>query len=80
MIRTLISLEDEEKQWLDRRSKEEGVTMTEVVRKAVKRYRRECEAKGPSYRQLLEQTAGLSAGGEDGLAAQERLRAEWEEG
>lgn len=79
MIRTLISLEDEEKRWLDRRAKEEGVTMTEIVRKAVKRYRQECEAQGPSYRQLLEQTAGLLSGGEDGLAVQERLRSEWED-
>lgn len=78
MIRTLISLENEEKQWLDRRAKEEGVTMTEIVRKAVKRYRQELEAKEPSYRQALAQTAGLSATRDDGLAVQERLRSEWE--
>lgn len=79
MIRTLISLEDEEKQWLDRRAKEEGVTMTEIVRQAVKRYRQEHEAKEPSFQQVLAQTAGLSATAGDGLAAQERLRSEWEE-
>lgn len=79
MIRTLISLEDEEKRWLDRRAREEGVTMTEIVRKAVKRYRQEHEAKEPSYLQALAETAGLSATGEDGLVAQERLRSEWEE-
>jgi hypothetical protein len=78
MIRTLISLEDEEKRWLDRRAKEEGVTMTEIVRKAVKRYRQECGSQKLSYQRLLEQTAGLLSSGEDGLAVQGRLRSEWD--
>ena len=80
MIRTLISLDEEDKTWLDRRAKEEGLTMTQLVRIAVKRYREQCEASQgePSLEQLLRQTSGLWRGG-DGLAYQQEVRGEWEE-
>jgi hypothetical protein len=79
MIRTLISLEDEDKRWLDRRAKEEGATMAQVVRTAVRRYREQCERETgePSLEELLQRTSGLWKGG-DGLEAQLRLRGEWE--
>jgi hypothetical protein len=80
MIRTLISLEDEDKQWLDRRAKEEGLTMTQLVRSAVKQYREQCEAAAgkTSLEQLLRRTAGIWPGG-DGLAYQREVRGEWAE-
>ena len=80
MIRTLISLEDEDKRWLDRRAEEERTTMAQVVRTAVKRYRDQCEREAgePSLEELLRRTSGLRKGG-DGLEAQLRLRGEWEE-
>jgi hypothetical protein len=80
MIRTLISLDKEDKTWLDRRAKEEGLTMTQLVRNAVKRYREQCEASAeqPSLEQLLQRTAGVWQGG-DGLAWQQEVRSEWEE-
>lgn len=80
MIRTLISLEDEDKRWLDRKAKEEGATMAQVVRTAVRRYREQCEREvsEPSLEELLRRTSGLWKGG-DGLEAQLRLRDEWEE-
>ena len=34
MVRTIVSLAEEEKEWLDRRSRQEGVPMAEVVRRA----------------------------------------------
>jgi hypothetical protein len=79
MIRTLISLEDEDKKWLDRRAKEEGLTMTELVRMAVRRYREQCEASqaAESLEQLLRRTAGIWREG-DGLAYQRAVRDDWE--
>ncbi|HTQ79202.1 MAG TPA: ribbon-helix-helix protein, CopG family, partial [Thermoanaerobaculia bacterium] len=41
MIRTIISLDPEDKLWLDRKAEEENVTMTELVRQAIRRYREE---------------------------------------
>ena len=78
MIRTIISLEPEDKEWLDRTAKEEGVTMTQLIRQAVRRYRQERAAGSVSYEQLLGRTSGLWKG-EDGLAYQQRIRGEWDE-
>jgi len=77
--RTVISLERGDKEWLDREAKAERVPMTEIVRRAVRRYRQERErAGGKDVRALLEETRGLWRGGE-ALAYQTRLRREWEE-
>ena len=73
MIRTIISLEPDDKSWLDRRSKESGVPMSELVRRAVRRMRQQEEA---SFEQLLDDTSGLWNQG-DGLDFQRRARSEW---
>ena len=73
MIRTIISLEPDDKSWLDRRSKESGVPMSELVRRAVRRMRQQEEA---SFEQLLDETSGLWKEG-DGLDFQRRARSEW---
>ncbi len=73
MVRTVISLEEEEKAWLDRKAEQEDVSMTEVVRRAVRRYREESEL---SVHRLLEKTSGIWSG-EDGLSYQRRIRDEW---
>jgi hypothetical protein len=77
MIRTLISLDPEDKLWLDRKAEEEKVSMTQLVRNAIRRYREDCEAAHPTLDRLLEETSGLLQG-EDGLAIQLRLREEWD--
>ena len=76
MIRTLISLDPDDKLWLDRKAEEENLPMTQVVRTAIQRYRDECDSQAPTLDRLLDETAGLRAG-EDGLEAQLRLRGEW---
>jgi len=77
MVRTIVSLAEDEKEWLDSRSRQEGVPMAEVVRRAVRRLREETERREPSLTELLERTAGIWPG-EDGLAHQIRMRDEWE--
>ena len=76
MIRTIISLSPEDKAWLDRKAKEERVPMTRLVRRAIQRLRKETEAKPSRFEALLRDTAGIRKSG-DGLAAQRRLRSEW---
>ena len=77
MVRTVISLELEEKEWLDRKAHEERISMAALIRKAVQRYREESEQDVPAMDQLLQKTAGLWKAG-DGLAYQRRLREEWQ--
>jgi len=78
MIRTIISLEDDEKTWLDAKARELGKPMTAVVRDAVARYRAEDRERAkPAIDALLMRTAGLWNRGE-GLAYQKKLRGEWD--
>lgn len=78
MPRTIISLPDEDKVWLDRRAQAERVPMTEIVRRAVREYRERYHAGGPSrLRELLRRTSGCWTHG-DGLEYQNAARDEWE--
>lgn len=79
MPRTVISLEPEDKEWLDRKAEAEHVPMTEIVRRAIRRYRHEVDKRPKEdIRRLLEQTRGLWHAGE-GLTYQTRVREEWGE-
>jgi hypothetical protein len=77
MVRTVISLTDDDKAWLDRRAREEGMTMTEVVRRSVRFYRSVCDPDDADFLTLLDRTAGTWGQG-DALEYQRRVRAEWE--
>jgi len=77
MIRTVISLDPEDKAWLDRKARQERVPMTRLVRQAIRRMRKESEASPTRFEALLRETAGMVRLG-DGVAVQRRLRAEWE--
>jgi len=76
MVRRVISLDLEDKLWLDERAREEHVPMAEIVRRAVRRLRRESELETRPFDQVLEGTSGIWKHG-DGLAYQRGLRDEW---
>jgi hypothetical protein len=77
MIRTLISLDPEDKAWLDRKARQERMPMARLVRQAIQRLRQDSEAKPSRFKVLLNETSGIGKTG-DGLAAQRRLRREWD--
>lgn len=79
MVRTLISLEAEDKAWLDRVARSERIPMTRLVRRAIRRLRQEQEAAPQGFERLLRETSGSWKAG-DGLAYQRRARAEWGRG
>lgn len=72
--RTIISLEDTDKLWLDEEAKRTGKPMTEVVRIAIRLLRAERER---SFKELLAETSGTWTEG-DGLEYQQRIRSEWD--
>jgi hypothetical protein len=76
MVRTVISLDEDDKRWLDRRAVREGISMTELIRRAVKRFRSE-ETEAQAFDRLLRATSGIGSG-EDGLVVERRLRDEWQ--
>ncbi len=77
MVRTVISLDSEDKAWLDRQARRERVPMTRLVRRAIQRLRKESEANPSRFDLLLHETAGLRKFG-DGLTYQRKLRGEWD--
>jgi hypothetical protein len=77
MVRTVISLSRRDKEWLDRKAREDHVPMTRVVQVAVRRLREEQEATAPDFAEVLRRTSGLWPREEGGLAYQRRVRGEW---
>ena len=76
MIRTIVSLSEEDKAWLDAEAGREGVAMAEIVRRAVRHLRRADSAAEPSFDDLLEELSGTWTAG-DALDWQRKLRDEW---
>jgi hypothetical protein len=78
MIRTIISIEESEKDWLDRVSKSQRISMSELVRHAIKEFHeRNKNLDRTDFIKLLNKTKGLWSEG-DGLKFQRKLRDEWE--
>jgi hypothetical protein len=77
MIRTVISLDEESKKWLDQQAREENISTAELIRTAVRKYRDEKRREALPLKDLLEQTSGIWKRG-DGLTYQRRLRKEWQ--
>ena len=83
LVRTQISLDDEQKAWLDRQAALRSVSMSSLIRQAVSEFRmREQRGSAASIQDVLKQTAGIWQAG-DGLEYQERIRGwscTWETG
>jgi len=76
-VRTIVSLPEDDKSWLDQQARLQHVPMTELIRRAVHDYRQQQEVEQqPSLQQVLQQTAAIWQEG-DGLAHQARIRDEW---
>ena len=76
MIRTVISLDDSDKRWLDQQAALQHVSMTEVVRQAVQTLRSLRQQSDDDFHALLAGTAGVWNHG-DGLDWQLNARDEW---
>ncbi|MHB1231155.1 MAG: ribbon-helix-helix protein, CopG family [Burkholderiales bacterium] len=77
MVRTVVSLDPEDKAWLDRVARGERVTMTEIVRRAIRRLRQQSGEPRQNIDALLASTSGLWHAG-DGLKYQKKIRSEWD--
>lgn len=59
MVRTVVSLDERDKKWLDRKAREQGVTMTTLVRQAIRdlRMRRGAVRNAePAFEEILRMT------------------------
>lgn len=74
--RTIISLPNAQKAWLDAVAKRSGMTMTAVVRDAVAHYQKHLAEPANDFAALGERLQGTWPKG-DGLSYQTTLRDEW---
>jgi hypothetical protein len=77
MVRTLISLPEKDKAWLDKTAKSQHVAASALVRKAVAEFRAREESEPGSFEKLHESVQGLWKKG-DSVAFVRKLRKEWD--
>ena len=77
LVRRSISLDDEQKAWLDQQAALLCVSMPSLIRQAVSEFRvREQRGSAASFQEVLKHTEVIWQSG-DGLENQERIRKEW---
>jgi predicted transcriptional regulator len=79
MIRAIISLDPEEKRWLQRMARKQDISMTAIIRNIIKEYRvQNKELALTKIDALLAQTKGIWKDS-DGSTYQHNIRKEWDE-
>lgn len=79
MIRTIISLDINEKRWLDKTAKMQHISMTQLIRIALKEYRKAHQTQAyTEIDDLLQQSKGIWPN-EDGLKYQTKIREDWDD-
>ena len=77
LVRTVISLDEEQTAWLDQQAQLRRVSIASLIRQAVSEFRiREQRGSATSFQEVLKRTAGIWQTS-DGLEYQERIRKEW---
>lgn len=72
--RTIITLPEKDKQWLQSYSRTQGISIAEAVRRGVQKLK--VAEQQEHYRTLVDNTRGTWQKG-GGLEYQERIRSEW---
>ena len=79
MVRTLISLSDQNLKRLDRLARRSKKSRAQLVREAIDLYLKKNDNNRESWKELVRQTAGLwKHKNIDGLEYERKLREEWE--
>lgn len=74
--RTIITISDKDKLWLEAYSKSHGISMAETIRRGISELR-EKESED-LYKTMVQETQGIWEEG-DGLEYQVKIRSEWSE-
>lgn len=73
--RTIITISDIEKRWLENYTKTHGISMAEAIRRGIACLK--ASKSSDSYQKIVNETKGIWLKG-DGLIYQDKLRSEWE--
>ena len=76
MVRTVISIDERDRKWLDRQAARRNVARTALLREAIALLRREADSHRRVGGDVLARTRGIWKRG-DGLTWQKRIRSAW---
>ena len=76
MVRTIVTLEESDKRWLDRYSGRHGNSTAETIRLAIKEFQKKSRA--ADYQKVLKDTSGIFESKEDSVKSVRKLREEWD--
>jgi hypothetical protein len=76
MVRTIVTIEESDKKWLDRYSGRHSQSTAETIRLAIKEFQK--ISRGEDYQKALKSTAGLLGGKDDSVKYVRKLRSEWD--
>ena len=76
MVRTIVTIEESDKRWLDRYSGQQGRSTAETIRLAIKEFQK--RARAGDHERILKGTAGLLKGKDDSVRFVRKLREEWD--
>ena len=76
--RTIITISDEDKLWIENYSRSCGISMAEAFRRGISRLK--AVENRSTYQRIVNQTRGIGGEwtGKDGLEYQEKIRNEWD--
>lgn len=76
MVRTIITLEETDKKWLDRYSGRHGRSTAETIRLAIHEFQK--KIRHGEYQKILESTAGILKDKVDSVQFVKKIREEWD--
>ena len=76
MVRTIVTIEESDKRWLDKYSGRHSQSTAETIRLAIKEFQKKSQEGG--YKKTLKDTAGLLGGKDDSVQFVRKLRKEWD--
>ena len=76
MVRTIVTIEESDKRWLDRYSDRHNHSTAETIRLAIKEFQK--KMRSGDYRRILKNTAGIFKDKDDSVLFVRKLREEWD--
>ncbi|MBI2094873.1 MAG: hypothetical protein HYT89_01750 [Candidatus Omnitrophica bacterium] len=76
MVRTIVTIEESDKKWLDRYSHRHDQSTAQTIRFAIKNFQK--KSRESDYRKTLKDTTGLLKGKDDSVRFVRKLREEWD--
>ena len=76
MVRTIVTMDESDKRWLDQYSGQQGQSVAQTIRLAIKEFQKKMRV--GNYQKILDRTFGILKDKEDSVKFIRKLRAEWD--